>query len=431
MDLIPEIVIVVACLVLSGFFSGSETALMRLRLHEVERDLENSRGLGVIAARDLISNTSRLLVTILLGNNVVNILGSAVASAAAIQLLGPERGILAATIIMTVIVLIFSELLPKAIAARNPKRASYFVAVPLYLIHQLLRPAHFVIGKVVEPVIALLTGTQSTDLKPSPDEILELAKSALPEQSADEPSSTPVSIIRSVADAAEMTVDEIMISRAEMAAFPIEHSAEEVLDQMLEERYTRAPVYTKDIDHILGVIHLKDLVAHVRAGGTDLHSILKPLLRVPERKPILRLLADMQRAFIHMAIVKDEFGLTEGLVTQEDILEELVGEIRDEFDAEELQAIKSIGEDGFEAIGRLKVLDFNRETGWSVPAEPGDTLGGLVFNTLGRAPRKGDRVNVPGYELEVNDVSGARITRLSLYARAESGDEEEANASPG
>lgn len=428
MELFTEIVIVVACLILSGFFSGSETALMRLRAHEVERDLESSRGLAVIAARDLISNTSRLLVTILLGNNVVNILGSAVASAMAIELLGPERGIIVATVVMTAVVLIFSELLPKAIAARNPTRASYFVAVPLYLIHQLLRPAHFVIGKGVEPVIRLLTGSSSTDLKPSPDEILELAKNALPELTADEGSSTPVSIIRSVADAAEMTVDEIMISRAEMAAFPVERTAEAVLDEMLEERYTRVPVYTKDIDHILGVIHLKDLVAHVRAGNSDLHSILKPLLRVPERKPILRLLADMQRAFVHMAIVKDEFGLTEGLVTQEDILEELVGEIRDEFDAEELQAIKSIGDGNFEAIGRLKVLDFNRETNCAVPAEPGDTLGGLVFNTLGRAPRKGDRVSFPDYELVVNDVSGARITRLSVYARSEESDASEADA---
>lgn len=420
MELVTEIIIIVACLVLSGFFSGSETALMRLRMHEVERDLENSRGLSVIAARDLISNTSRLLITILLGNNVVNILGSAVASAVAVQLLGPERGIIAATIVMTVVVLIFSELLPKALAARSPKSASYFVSVPLYLVHQLLRPAHFVIGKVVEPVIRMITGTQATDFRPSPDEILELAKSAVPnEGDEDNHSNTPVSIIRAVADAASMTVDEIMVSRAEMAAFPVELTAEQLLDQMLEERYTRVPVYSNDIDHIVGVIHLKDLVAHVRTGGQDLHTILKPVLRVPERKPILRLLADMQRGFLHMAIVKDEFGLTEGLVTQEDILEELVGEIRDEFDAEELQAIKPIGEGGYEAIGRLKVLDFNRETNWDVPAEPGDTLGGLVFNTLGRAPRRGDLVSVPGYSLVVNDVSGARITRLSVFARNE------------
>jgi len=179
----------------------------------------------------------------------------------------------------------------------------------------------------------------------------------------------------------------------------------------------------------MGMLHLKDLISHVRSGGHELHPILKPVLRVPERKPILRLLADMQRSFIHMAIVKDEFGLTEGLVTQEDILEELVGEIRDEFDAEELQAIKAVDGPGYEAIGRLKVLDFNRETNWAVPAEPGDTLGGLVFNTLGRAPRRGDLITVPGYRLVVNDVSGARITRLTVFEHVEQ--EELGNADAG
>lgn len=392
--------------------------MMRLRLHEVERDLESARGLAVIAARDLIANTSRLLTTILLGNNVVNILGSAVAAAVATQLFGPEKGIIVATVAMTFVVLIFSELLPKALAARNPKRMSYLVAVPLYLVHQLLRPAHFLIGVAVDPLIRWISGSSAQDLRPTSEDILELARSAKPDPQ-DEMSSTPASIIRSLADAAEMTVDEIMVPRAEMAAFPVELQAEDLLDKMLEERYTRVPVFIKDIDHILGMLHLKDLVAHVRAGGHDLQPIIKPVLRVPERKPILRLLADMQRAFIHMAIIKDEFGLTDGLVTQEDILEELVGEIRDEFDAEELQAVKRLGVECYEAIGRVKVLDFNRETHWSVPAEPGDTLGGLVFNTLGRAPRKGDLVAVPGYQLVVNDVSGSRITRLSVCERAE------------
>lgn len=427
MEFVNEIAIIVVCLVLSGFFSSSETALMRLRIHEVERDLETARGLGVIAARDLMRNTSRLLTTILLGNNVVNILGSAVASAVAIRVWGPEKGIVIATVAMTSVVLIFSELLPKAIAARSPKQVSYVLSVPLYLIHQLLRPAHFVVGSVVEPIINWLTGGQGTDHKPSADEILDLARNAEPDANDDTPAGTSVSIMRAVADASEMTVDEIMVPRAEMAAFSIELGPEALLDEMLEERYTRVPLYSHDIDHILGVIHLKDLVALVRNGGTDLQAVLKPVLRVPERKPILRLLADMQRAFIHMAIVKDEFGITDGLVTQEDILEELVGEIRDEFDAEELQAIQPVSGGGYNAIGRLKVLDFNRETGCNVPAEPGDTLGGLVFNTLGRAPRKGDLVEFDGYSVVVNDVSGSRITRLSVFASEASDGADESN----
>jgi len=170
----------------------------------------------------------------------------------------------------------------------------------------------------------------------------------------------------------------------------------------------------------------------VRGGGSNgLHGILKPVLRVPERKLVLRLLADMQRAFVHMAIVKDEFGVTQGLVTQEDILEEIVGEIRDEFDREELLAIRPTGDGSFESLGRVSVLDFNRESGWSVPAELGDTLSGLVFNALGRAPGKGDTVRVPGYELRVADVSGSRVTqvRVSRASDADAESDEESAAS--
>ena len=138
------------------------------------------------------------------------------------------------------------------------------------------------------------------------------------------------------------------------------------------------------------------------------------MLRVPERKPILRLLTEMQRAFCHVALVKDEFGVTQGLVTQEDILEEIVGEIRDEFDSEELLTIRKLRDGSYEVLGRVSVLDFNRESGWQVPAEKGDTIGGLCFNTLERAPRKGEKICVPGYAIECIDVSGSRITRVKV-----------------
>ena len=172
-----------------------------------------------------------------------------------------------------------------------------------------------------------------------------------------------------------------------------------------------------------GLLHLKDLIKLVNAGGRDVQSIVKPLLRVPERKPILRLLADMQRSFCHMALVKDEFGVTQGLVTQEDILEEIVGEIRDEFDSEELFTIRELGDGSYEVLGRVTVLDFNRESGWQVPAERGDTIGGLVFNTLERAPHKDERVALPGYEVVCIDVSGSRIARVQLIRMADEADE--------
>jgi CBS domain containing-hemolysin-like protein len=243
------------------------------------------------------------------------------------------------------------------------------------------------------------------------EEVLRLAREALRDV---EDAGSPLAIIGATSNAAEMDVSEIMVPRTEIEAYPTDTSVPELIDKMLEGRYTRVPIYEDNIDHVLGVIHLKDLIKLARVDGKELFGILKPVLRVPERKPILRLLTEMQRAFCHVALVKDEFGVTQGLVTQEDILEEIVGEIRDEFDSEELLAIRKLRDGSYEVLGRIKVLDFNRDTGWQVPAEKGDTIGGLIFNTLERSPRSGEWVEVPGYRLECIDVSGSRTTRVRI-----------------
>lgn len=404
------ILVIGACLLASAFFSGSETALLRLRTVDLpERDSPEA-GPAVSAIRALLRSTSRLLVTILVGNNVVNILGAAVASAVAIGLLGPNLGVTLATLGMTLLVLVFCEVLPKAIAAAHPVGVSRTIALPLYLFHQLLRPVHAVFDRLLDPIVGRITGGAGVQGATSAEDLLLLARQA----SIEERIGSAAAIIGKTARAAEMTVQEVMIGRPHIFALPVDLDAAKALDQMLEERYTRAPVYEGSIDTLVGIVHLKDLVRVARGGGRSLREILRPVLRVPERKPILALLAEMQRGFVQMAVVKDEHGLTEGLVTTEDILEELVGEIRDEYDREELQTIQARPDGSFEALGRVSVLDFNRATGWELPAEPGDSLSGLVFNQLGRTPRRGDRVVVAGHELEVLQVSGTRIGRVRM-----------------
>jgi len=406
MDPVFYVILILACLFASAFFSGSEVALLRLRPHDIEKDIQEGRGPATVAVRDLLRSTSRLLVTILIGNNVVNILASAAAAGLAIHYLGEERGIVAATLIMTFLILVFAEVLPKAFSAQHPRVVSYAVGLPLYAFHGLVRPLHWLFDLILQPIVGLITGP-SEGGKPGAEEVLRLARL----QSVDQPDATPLAIIGSAAGAVDRTVEEIMVQRTEIVAFPIDTPPEELLEKVLAERYTRVPIYEENIDRILGLVHLKDLIQLASRNGRELNSILKPVLRVPERKRILRLLADMQRAFVHVAIVKDEFGITQGIVTQEDILEEIVGEIRDEFDREELLAIRPIGDD-YQSLGRVSVLDFNRETGWEVPFEPGDTLSGLVFNALGRTPSMGDVVRLPGYEFRVEDMSGPRVTRV-------------------
>ncbi|MCP5058874.1 MAG: HlyC/CorC family transporter [bacterium] len=411
MDALSLVIVIVVCLLLSAFFSGSETALLRLAPHDLDEEVKALRGPAALAARDLLDHTSRLLVTILLGNNMVNILAASAASVLAIHALGEGTGILVSTVVMTMLVLVFCEVLPKAAAASHPRRIGFAVALPIYVLHQVLRPVHVVFDRLVEPVVRRVGGQQEgSDTAAATEAVLRIARA----NANGKPEGTPLAIIGATAGAANMTVEEIMVPRTEIIAFPVSIPPVELLESVLEERYTRVPIYTGDIDDVAGMVHLKDLIELVRQGGTDVANILKPVLRVPERKPILRLLQEMQRSFMHMALVKDEFGVTLGLCTAEDILEEIVGEIRDEFDREELQTIREVGGEAFEALGRVKVLDFNRETGWDVPAERGDSLGGLVFNTLGHAPKQGDRADLEGFTVTVVGVSGSRITRVRV-----------------
>ena len=408
MSVLIYLSIILVCLILSAFFSSSETALFRVRRHEIEEEVQSARGPTAVAVRELISSSSRLLFTILLGNNIVNILGASAASALAIRYLGPEIGIPVATIVMTALVLILCEVFPKAVAAGHPLGVARIVGLPLYLFHGMLRPIHGLMDHFVEPVVRRLTrgAGEGGDVLTAED-VLRLAREV-----SEEEHGSPLAIIGATSAAAEMDVREIMVQRTEIAAFPLDMPPADLLEHVLEERYTRVPVYESSIDNILGIVHLKDLIKLVRGEVGDLQGILKPVLRVPERKPILRLLADMQRAFCHVAIVKDEFGVTLGLVTQEDILEEIVGEIRDEFDSEELLTIRKLAGGSFEVLGSISVLDFNRESSWQIPAEKGDTMAGLVFNTLGRSPRKGESVQVGDYKFVCIDVSGGRVKRM-------------------
>jgi len=415
MESVTYLVIVLICLVGSAFFSGSETALLRIRGADLEEDIKRPKGPSVLAARELLRSTQRLLVTVLLGNNIVNTLGASVASVLFVRYLGDSWGIIASTAVMTVVVFLFGEVMPKAFAASHPKRVAYLVALPLYLLHQLLRPLHILYDRVIDPIIERLAG--GVDTAPQMSSVEELMRLARGAEAQTSTGDRPIGIIAAAARAVDMTVGDIMVPRTEAVAYSVDTPPPDLLKGVLEEGYTRVPIYEGSIDRVLGVAHLKDLVELVRDNKADLRRILRPVLQVPERKRILELLTDMQNAFVHFAIVKDEFGVTLGSVTQEDILEELVGEIRDEFDRDELLTIREVAPGRYQALGRVSVRDFNRQTGWKVPAETSDTLAGLVFNTLGRPPRRGESIHVPGFEIVVADLSRNRVTQVQVIAK--------------
>ena len=387
------------CLGLSAFFSSSETALLRLKPEDLEEDINKTDEPAVMATKSLIQSTSKLLVTILLGNNVVNIFGAACASALAVLWFGPKMGLFISTFVMTALVLIFSEVIPKAFAARSPKTVAYFVSMPLYLIHKLSFPIHWLFDKYIDPWISKMVGGAESENQISTEDLIRQA-GKIRQGKLD---GSPIAIIGSAARAGDLMVGDIMIPKARVFSASIDERPSEILKKMFANRYSRIPIYQGSVDSIQGVLHLRDLARSVSENSNfnDLKSLLRPVIRVPERTPILATLTEMQKKSIHMAIVKDEFSETSGILTHEDILEELVGEIRDEFDQVELKSLRKIKSGEYEASADLLVHDFNRETGWDLNFERGDTLNSLLINSLNRLAKPGDICDIGEYQIQV------------------------------
>ncbi|MCF8060279.1 MAG: hemolysin family protein [Bacteriovoracaceae bacterium] len=405
--------LIFSCLVFSAFFSGSETALLKLNTRELTKALKVHPSISLQAAKELNQSTSRLLVTILLGNNVVNIFGTAAASSLAVAHFGEERGLVVATSAMTILVLIFSEILPKTIAANNSFMVTKIVALPLYALHKLLTPIHWVFEKSINPLIRQFQAHDHGEEGPSSyEDLMMLAREVKPHPK--KRGVTPLNVIGATAKSSEIVLEEIMVNRAAIKSCSIKNTTEDALEILLADRYTRLPVYDGSIDNIIGIVHLKDLVLNQKSQSSSLKEIIRPVISFSERTKLFNALATMQTKCSQMAIVKDEFGTTQGLVTLEDILEELVGEIRDEFDEEELSEIVKIGDGEYRVDSTLLVSDVIKRTGIMLEAEKRDTLGGLLFNKLDGQVLVGSKISGPSYLVEVTKVDRNMIQEVII-----------------
>ena len=421
MDPITSALIIVACLVLSAVFSGSETALLKLDPADLDEELSEKGGPALAAVRELVRSSSRFLVTILLGNNVVNILAAAVTSALAVEYLGRDMGLAVSTFGLTLVVLIFAEIIPKAVAARSPRKVAEIAGMPLYLFQILLTPVYWLFTKLVEPLVQRLAG-EERDSQTTAEKMFRLARRLEP---TDHGATSPESLVASAARLSDMHAADVMVPQSRIFSLNLSTPAGTALEDVLANRFTRVPVHHGDIDKVAGMVHLRDLVELNKRGQGDLASIVKPVLRVPARASLMGLLNTMQKRSIHLCLVKDEFNHTLGLVTMEDVLEELVGEIRDEFDAEELNVVTRLRDDCWEANADTLILDFNRHSGWTLEADKGERIGGLMFNGLGRTPKAGDVLEVGNYRLAATAFEDGKLTRVRLTRLAESGTAEE------
>lgn len=403
--------VLIFLLILSAFFSGSETGLMTLNRYRL-RHLARAKHPGAVRAQRLLEQPDRLIGLILLGNNFVNILASAVATVIGLRLFG-ETGIAIATGLLTLVVLIFSEVAPKTLGAMHPERIAFpaaFIYVPLL---KLLYPLVWVVNQIVNALLKALrikpgTGSEQALSREELRTVVLEAGAMIPKRHQ--------KMLLNLLDLEKASVEDIMIPRNEIVGVDLSEDIEQISELLAHTQYTRLPVYDESIDHVVGILHLRNIVPLLRRGELT-HNALRAAARepyfIPEGTSLTRQLLNFQRESRRTGLVVDEYGDIQGLVALEDILEEIVGE----FTTDPGAAIKDITaqEDGSYLIDcGISVRDLNRALHIELPTSGPKTLNGLILEHMEDIPEAGTSLLLAGYPIEIlqtkdNAVKIARI----------------------
>lgn len=417
-DLYINIGVLLVLLYCSSFFSSSETAIMainiaRLRQMEEEGNKENIDRLKNVIKTKL----NDILITMLLGNNIVNIAATAIATQLIGKLVTGSNGVLLATLIMTLLILIFGEITPKSYAAKNAEKIALRNIRVLEFLNFIFKPVLAALTVVSNFIIRLRGGDPvGATTFVTEEEIMSLVDVGEEEGVVKHQERE---MIEGVFEMDEAEVSEIMIPRIDIVAVELGTTLKEVMDIIVEKGHSRIPVFKESIDNIIGVVYAKDLLKAAILGSNEFESktvdgMLREAYFVPEGKKLNKLLKELQTKKVHMAIILDEYGGTEGLITIEDILEEIVGEIFDEYDyevmmIEKLNDQKYIvqGEIGLDEMEDFFTVEFTEEE-----KEDYDSIGGYIFNTIDRVPKNGDMIEYNGLKLTVKKVIKRRIKEI-------------------
>ncbi len=403
-------------MLLSAFFSGSETALFsvnRLRMRQMYEEADNARA-GVVLR--LLEDPGRVLTTLLMGNNIVNVAASVLATAFLVDQFGPQRGALYSIILMTALLLIIGEATPKTFAAKYADSVAIWVARPIEWLNVVLYPLIRVLSAVSALLVRPLGGRVNLRSPLVTEEEIRLLVKMGEEEGVIE--ETERQMIHSIFEFGDTVAREIMVPRIDIVSVEDTAPLDEILRVILAEGHSRIPVYHESVDHIVGVVHVKDLLSHLKAGRHTVPAkeIMRPPFFVPEGKRLDELFREMRRKMIHMAIVVDEYGGTAGLVTVEDLLEEIVGPIHDEYDVEE-KLVEIINERVARVDGRMNIEEVNDLLGLALPPGEVDTVGGFVYTLLGHVPTQGETVTYDGVEICVERLEGQRIAKVRITKR--------------
>lgn len=401
-------------LILSGFFSGSETGLISLNRYRLKH-LVKARHAGAVRASRLLDQPERLIGLILLGNNFVNILASAIATILGMRLFG-EAGIAIATGVLTFVILIFAEVAPKTLAALHPERIAFPASFVLSPLLRLLYPLVWLVNLLTSGVFKMLgisqTGSESQAL--STEELRTVVNEAgamIPRRHQ--------RMLTNILDLEKVTVEDIMVPRNEIVGVDLEDDLRTVMRELTETQHTRVPIYRGDVDHIVGVLHVRSLLPLLHQEQVTIediaHAVREPYF-VPEGTPLNTQLLNFQRQRQRIGLVVDEYGDIQGLVTLEDILEEIVGE----FTTDPAAAHKDIHlqEDNTYLIDAgISVRELNRVLRWALPIRGPKTLNGLVIEYLENIPEPGTSLLLHGYPIEVVQTTQNAVKTVKIDPR--------------
>lgn len=409
---ILQIGLLVVLLLGSGFFSASETSLMSLSKIRI-RYMEDEGVKGAKLVGSLIEKSSDLLSSILVGNNIVNIAATSVSTSLFINIFG-DGGVAIATAVMTVLVLVFGEITPKTIAANSPEKVAVVVSKPISIIMKITKPIVWVFN-LLTGIIFKIMGIDNDGVKPFiTEEELKAMVNVSHEEGVLEMEERE--IINNVFQFGDMQAKEAMIQRLDMVAIDIEDSYDEIIELFKSEKLSRLPVYQESIDDIVGILNIKDIIflSDEEIENFDIKDYVREAFFTYEFKKITQLLEDMKKAKTQIAIVLDEYGGTSGLLTVEDLVEVIVGDIEDEYDEDEDDIIV-IKEDEYIVDGSTRISEVNELIGTSIETEEFDSIGGYLIGYLDRLPEEKEVIEIGNIKFCIEKVEKNRIAKIHMY----------------
>lgn len=406
-----QIVLLITLLLLSCFFSASETALMSLSKIRIKHMVEE-RVKGADKIAKLLENPNKLLSSILVGNNLVNIGASSLATSIAIDIAGSE-GVAIATGIMTMLVLIFGEITPKTLAVQNSEKIALLVASPITFIVIIFKPIVIIFNYISAPIIKLLGGQANGKQPYITQEELKTMVDVSEEEGVLEVEEKEM--IYNVFEFGDLQVKDVMVQRVDIVALDVESTYQEVMEVVKEEQFSRTPIYRETIDDIVGILNVKDLLLLDNVDDFSIERIMREPYYTYEFKKIMDLFRDMQKERAYMAVVLDEYGGTVGIVTMEDLVEEIVGEIEDEYDDEEDKDIEVVKEDEYIVTGSIRIDDLNDLIGTSMESEEFDSIGGFIIGQIGTFPDVGQEVTYENIRFKIEEVDKNRIMKVRIF----------------